>query len=925
MTLDPLLSFQRQVLDGLLDEDALCVVARGLGLNRILAELARVCATPRALVFLLNASDQDEDDLQHYFMQMRSGETPDEASTVHIIKNETNATLRARVYRQGGLISVTSRILIVDLLNDVVPSELITGVIVHNASRVTAESIEAFVLRVIRQQNEKAFVKALSDAPETFTQGFAPMDKTLKVLGLRHVQLWPRFHVAVQNDLSRVETPVVELRQPQTRAMIDLQQAVLDCLSAMISELCSTTKLLDPETFNVESSLFRYFDSMVKRRLNPYWHRLSGRARGMVGDLTLLRRVAELITTYDSVSLLEYLDTLLLSAKSAPGALPGPAASWMGTDSANILYSVARSRTFVRANEPLPESTQATLRTLGLPDNIVPVLEVPPKLEVLANILDEIGVLNHAAVAKGVDAGPVLIMASSARECRMIRSYLSSLHDYVELDVPQQYSSDKHSGRHPKMMVNLLRGFFKWKAQATGIRGSSSQSQRPGSTATGSQNQQRPGSVTGSQNQTRHAPSAKRRRVRGASVSAAAGVRGPRAQADVLEQESSDLANTIIVQDSTDDEDDADEYLDSDDWTPNAFDEHFGLLPNAETIIVHSYASERNVLTALQPTHIIMFAPDAAFIRQVEMYRAHSDRLQQVYFLVYDNSLEEQRYLSAMRREREAFERLIGDKATLVVPLDERGTMASPGSRLLQTVANRTLRSARNTDAIEPTTVIVDVREFRAPLASLLHAAGFRVVPRTLDVGDYVLHDGLVVERKSLPDLIGSLRSGRLFNQAAAMTRHYTCAALLVEFEVNASFSLQTINGLTDTISPSAISSQLSMLALAFPRLRVLWSSSPYETVSIFAELKQGQGEPDAERAVGVGQDDGAVERDSLYSAAPVALLQAIPGVTMKNYQKLAQGFRSMREVCEASRSDLEIVLDAGPAKQVYEFLHQTS
>ncbi|KAJ2708646.1 DNA repair endonuclease XPF, partial [Coemansia sp. D1744] len=108
MTLDPLLAFQRQVLDGLLDEDALCVVARGLGLNRILAELARVCATPRALVFLLNASDQDEDDLQHYFMQMRSGETTDEASTVHIIKNETNATLRARVYRQGGLISVTS-------------------------------------------------------------------------------------------------------------------------------------------------------------------------------------------------------------------------------------------------------------------------------------------------------------------------------------------------------------------------------------------------------------------------------------------------------------------------------------------------------------------------------------------------------------------------------------------------------------------------------------------------------------------------------------------------------------------------------------------------------------------------------------------------------------------------------------------------
>ncbi|KAJ2826688.1 DNA repair endonuclease XPF, partial [Coemansia erecta] len=179
--------------------------------------------------------------------------------------------------------------------------------------------------------------------------------------------------------------------------------------------------------------------------------------------------------------------------------------------------------------------------------------------------------------------------------------------------------------------------------------------------------------------------------------------------------------------------------------------------------------------------------------------------------------------------------------------------------------------------------------------------------------------------RKSLPDLIGSLRSGRLFNQAGAMTRHYACAALLVEFEVNASFSLQAIGGLSDAISPAAVTSQLAMLALAFPRLRVLWSCSPYETVSIFAELKQGRGEPDADRAVAVGQDDAAVERDSLYSAAPVALLQSLPGVTPKNYQALARRFRGMRELCAADRSDLEQLLGAGPAAQLHGFLHQAS
>ncbi|KAJ2384693.1 DNA repair protein RAD16, partial [Coemansia sp. RSA 2603] len=455
MSPPPLLPFQRQILNGLLDEDALCIVARGLGIERILAELGRACATPQALVFLINASDTDEDDLKHLFMQLPSGEQTDQHTHLQIVKNETNSALRAQLYRRGGLVSVTSRILILDLLNSVVPVELVTGVIVCNASRVSAESIEAFVLRVIRQQNPRAFVKALSDAPEAFTLGFAPLEKTLKALSLRHVHLWPRFHVDVQNDLSAAAAPVIELRQPQTRSMIELQQAALDCVSAMISELCSSAKVLDPQTINVEASLFRYFDSMIKKQLSPYWHRLSTRVRGMVSDLASLRRVAELITSYDCVSLQRYLDTLLLSTKPDKGYMPSSVpATWLSSDSANILFAVSRSRLFRRLPaDQLPAPTKAKLRDMGLPENIAPVLEVPPKLQLLVQILEEIGAANHAAAKKGDDAGPVLVMAGSSRECRMIRSYLVSLQDTVRFDMHVQGDhDDDDSDSHPRMM-----------------------------------------------------------------------------------------------------------------------------------------------------------------------------------------------------------------------------------------------------------------------------------------------------------------------------------------------------------------------------------------------------------------------------------------------------------------------------------------
>lgn len=58
--------------------------------------------------------------------------------------------------------------------------------------------------------------------------------------------------------------------------------------------------------------------------------------------------------------------------------------------------------------------------------------------------------------------------------------------------------------------------------------------------------------------------------------------------------------------------------------------------------------------------------------------------------------------------------------------------------------------------------VIVDIREFRSSLPSLLHAASLMVIPVTLTVGDYILTPDICVERKSIPDLISSFNSGRL-------------------------------------------------------------------------------------------------------------------------------------------------------------------
>lgn len=87
--------------------------------------------------------------------------------------------------------------------------------------------------------------------------------------------------------------------------------------------------------------------------------------------------------------------------------------------------------------------------------------------------------------------------------------------------------------------------------------------------------------------------------------------------------------------------------------------------------------------------------------------------------------------------------------------------------------------------------VVVDMREFNSSLPCVLHGQGMKILPVTLEVGDYVLSPEICVERKSVSDLYQSFGSGRLYHQAETMIRYYKLPVLLVEFAQDKSFSLQ--------------------------------------------------------------------------------------------------------------------------------------
>ena len=262
----------------------------------------------------------------------------------------------------------------------------------------------------------------------------------------------------------------------------------------------------------------------------------------------------------------------------------------------------------------------------------------------------------------------------------------------------------------------------------------------------------------------------------------------------------------------------------------------------------------------------------------------------------------------------------------VTLTLDGKGP-DDPQEQFLRTVNTRIAGGGRLAATAEPPRVVVDVREFRSSLPSLLHGRSMVVIPCMLTVGDYVLSPTICIERKSVRDLISSFKNGRLFNQAETMLQHYKHPMLLIEFDQNKSFTLDPFADHTSAIAtaanPSDLQSRLVLLTLAFPRLKVIWSSSPYQTAEIFEELKKNQEEPDPIKAVQIGLNAGEDPNEQSFNQTPHDMLRAVPGITAKNISRVTLEVDSVLEVSNLEEEALDEMIGKEAGRQVYRFFNR--
>ncbi|OAJ43057.1 hypothetical protein BDV3_001823 [Batrachochytrium dendrobatidis] len=951
--------------------DGLVIMARGLGIERLLSTIIQIHTDPHTLVLLVNLSLADFDRLKQSVCDAAEAiGVLSEADGGCIrpdlfvfVNSEISSVKRSELYLAGGVLAVTSQILVLDILNKVLPTHLVTGILVNNAHQVRDVSTEAFILRLYRDENKVGFIKAFSENPEAFVGGFATLERTMKVLYLRSVYFWPRFHVLVKESLdTNGSVELVELRIPMTKRMKEIQAAILDCLHECLLEVKRLNPTLETEEFKLENALFKSFDTTIRIQLDPIWHRVSTKTKQLVNDLHVLRQLLSYLVSYDAVTFYSFLETIMTANAAATtsiykrGAVESP---WLLLDAAHTVFSMGKERVY----KQLPSTNESQQGPLnGILSNIEPVLEEQPKWRAIVEVLKE--VLKEREKIGNV--GNILIILTGDRACRQIRSIIENMGSSTTVSpdtVKNQKSADGKSSRSKashrmfssigseQLMNHFFQNYLRWKKNMPDV----SKTLQDGSalsTTTQNNSAIQPSKPHGFANRQeissssaglqslngRNAPANKRRRVKGSSLATNSSA--------ALYQSLDLLGQPTAATFAMEAERIAQFLRQTNDGSDNIGDTD--PLPKQSSsplsyVHVHAYAAssvasasaeetrsakvfngdDSHLLEQLKPRWIIMYDPDVAFVRRVELYKAiHCNSEVKVYFLVYDNSVEEQRYLTSIRREKEAFEKLINQKATMAIPIDQDGRVSTDPEELFwKNVDTRNAGGLRRAPS-KPYQIIVDVREFRSPLPSLIHAKHIRLEPHTLEVGDYILSPRMCVERKSISDLVSSLKNGRLYNQCEAMCLHYDLPILLIEFEQNRSFStLSSSEVFGSDISSNDLNSRISLLCLTFPKIGVIWSSSANATAEIFAELKAGEEEPVAADAIKVGVDTKEAI-DSAYNIIPSDVLAALPGISTKTYRSVMRNVDNLRQLTEMSCKAMQDMLGLEDGQRLYDFVN---
>ncbi len=202
-----------------------------------------------------------------------------------------------------------------------------------------------------------------------------------------------------------------------------------------------------------------------------------------------------------------------------------------------------------------------------------------------------------------------------------------------------------------------------------------------------------------------------------------------------------------------------------------------------------------------------------------------------------------------------------------------------------------------------PLQVTIDDREPTCIEEELLKLGNMIIHRQRLSTGDYLFDGDLLVERKTIPDLCCSIRDGRLFGQAAKLTRSRTPACIIVEGKnrefKQSGFTTQAMQGV------------LLSLSLAF-KLPVMRAKSPKQSALIMLQgFKQLSRDDLEDKRYYPRKGMSRKKADPLISQK-IHILEGFPGIGVDKAERLLAAFGNLQALFTADIVEIQKVPGIG-------------
>lgn len=97
------------------------------------------------------------------------------------------------------------------------------------------------------------------------------------------------------------------------------------------------------------------------------------------------------------------------------------------------------------------------------------------------------------------------------------------------------------------------------------------------------------------------------------------------------------------------------------------------------------------------------------------------------------------------------------------------------------------------------------------------------------------------------------------------------------------------------------IQQKLLLLTLHFPKLKLIWSPSPYASAQLIEELKEGKPQPDLQYAAAISCDENVDVVEAKYNTNVYDFVQKLPGITSKNIDAFFRRFDNLNQAITMS------------------------